>query len=77
MLSLYDEGLTTKKAWVRGKPGVSVSVGCLWNTLRSMRLNLNKSRRASSGRTWPRRVRSRHQHDVRIGTRPAVDPHAE
>ena len=46
-------------AWVGGKPdatleelrarvlaelGVSVSVGCLWNTLRSMRLTFKKSR---------------------------------
>ena len=39
-----DATLEELRARVREELGVSVSVGCLWNTLRSMRLTFKKSR---------------------------------
>jgi transposase len=39
-----DATLEELRARVRGELGVSVSVGCLWNTLRAMRLTFKKSR---------------------------------
>ena len=39
-----DATLEELRARVREELGVSVSVGCLWNTLRSMKLTFKKSR---------------------------------
>ena len=39
-----DATLEELRARVRDELGVSVSVGCLWNTLRSMKLTFKKSR---------------------------------
>ena len=39
-----DATLEELRARVRGELGLSVSVGCLWNTLRAMRLTFKKSR---------------------------------
>ena len=39
-----DATLEELRARVRDELGLSVSVGCLWNTLRSMRLTFKKSR---------------------------------
>lgn len=39
-----DATLEELRARARDELGVSVSVGCLWNTLRSMRLTFKKSR---------------------------------
>jgi transposase len=39
-----DATLEELRARVRDELGVSVSVGCLWNTLRAMRLTFKKSR---------------------------------
>jgi transposase len=39
-----DATLEELRARVRDELGVSVSVGCLWNTLRAMKLTFKKSR---------------------------------
>jgi transposase len=39
-----DATLEELRSRVRSELGVSVSVGCLWNTLRAMRLTFKKSR---------------------------------
>lgn len=46
-----DATLEEIRAWLIGEHGVKVSIGCLWNTLKRMKLPLKKSRSTPPSKT--------------------------
>lgn len=61
-----DATLAELRAWLFATRGVSVSMGCLWNTLDRLGLTLKKSRSARPSRTAPMSPPR-----ARLGTRPS------
>jgi len=58
--ALPDATLEELRTWLRTTLGVSVSIGCLWDTLDFLELRLKKSRStllSRNGRTWRPRAR--------------------
>ena len=59
VMSCPDATLAELQAWLAGERQVKVSIGCLWNRLKFLKLTLKKSRSeppSKTGRTSPRRA---------------------